>query len=916
MGANDVNLNILTNAKLVVGELRNVNAELANINLSLNEMNTKGAAGATKHKSAIASLALRFVGYNLILNQVMGAQQKLINYVGESIQKYREFQTRIAEVSTIMTGDFQPALTSLQASVEHLSVSFGKSTSDLSKGLYDIMSAAFSANEAIALLDTSTKAAIAGLSDIRTSTDIFTTVLNTYGMSAYEATKVSDTLFQSVVRGKFQFEDLESALGYVVPIAAQAGIAFDELMAALSTATRHGLHLDMASRGLAMAIQNIINPSEGAAKAARQFGLDMGGLALRVKGLTGFFSDLQEKTKEYGKVVLNEVIPNIRSLRVAMVLAGEEGLQGMMDDFDLLQVAGGRTQQALEKIMKTSEFVSNQISQQWEATQRDVGKAWDELAIAGQRTVTTIAADWGNLLPVIGPIVSVLDYLTDQQRQAKAEMIATKYYAPQGEKYSLERMRVYLDLQKEIRTVSDQITRKMSKGEGYEEELAYLDMLIAKSSELQDAFNQAFGEPVLGAINTLEDLAVQLDEIGFDIERLKKDLKEPITYGWSLLNAETGEIGPGVIEGQLYYKKELLTAEQNLADVRYDVKMGLIDETYIYKVLNAEQQEAVRIMREHERATEAAARATAILNKEYKLLQIQMLEIQLAGMMRRRGLTRSEEKKLKKLQIEQLKLQIANMKATVEAEKVDESAYFAAKDMIDKYIASKENEVYQLKYTYDQERADLDEMIKDEERQLAERQQWWEDTNTQIATSSQELMTRLKEIFSDAELTKLFEEHGISILELLNKVESLVGAEKTVLGEAENIIATPTPTPEPAVTQTKTSGGGGDFVLNTVLKAFMGIGNLVGQFFTMPHYDTGIKYVPETGPAILHRGETVLSAGANVGQAGGDTIIEHVTIQVQQLADITDVDKFAALVSSAQNVGVLNKRGRTKFRMR
>ena len=100
---------------------------------------------------------------------------------------------------------------------------------------------------------------------------IFTTVLNSYGMSVYEATNVSDTLFQSVVRGKFQFADLESALGYVVPIAAQAGIAFEELMATLSTATRHGLHLDMAARGLAMGLQNIINPSEGAAKAAKKY---------------------------------------------------------------------------------------------------------------------------------------------------------------------------------------------------------------------------------------------------------------------------------------------------------------------------------------------------------------------------------------------------------------------------------------------------------------------------------------------------------------------------------------------------------------------------------------------------------------------------------------------------------------------
>ncbi len=195
-----------------------INQQLLQLNLNLEHVNKglmkssvmqKTAGTATKgHASAMAGLALRFVGYNLILNQVMGAQQKLVQFVQESITKYREFETRLAEISTILQEDVDQ-MDRFKAGMESLSLTYGQSTSDISKGLYDILSAAFSARDAMNLLNTSIKASIAGLSDVRTSVKIFTTVLNSYGKSAEQATHVSDVLFQSVVRGKFQFADLE-----------------------------------------------------------------------------------------------------------------------------------------------------------------------------------------------------------------------------------------------------------------------------------------------------------------------------------------------------------------------------------------------------------------------------------------------------------------------------------------------------------------------------------------------------------------------------------------------------------------------------------------------------------------------------------------------------------------------------------
>jgi len=156
--------------------------------------------------------------------------------------------------------------------------------------------------------------------------------MNSYGNSVAQAARISDYLFQTVIRGKLHFEDFASSIGYISPIAANAGVAFKEIAAAMSTATRMGLHLDMTTRGLALGIQNIVSPSEGAAKAARKYGVEIGPLAFRLHGLTGIMQQLHDASIKYGKHIIGEIIPNMRSLRVYAALTSDVGLAGLIED--------------------------------------------------------------------------------------------------------------------------------------------------------------------------------------------------------------------------------------------------------------------------------------------------------------------------------------------------------------------------------------------------------------------------------------------------------------------------------------------------------------------------------------------------------------------------------------------------------
>ncbi len=924
MSKQTVELQYITNAKMILGELRLVNAELHNIRLNTEKTgksHSLAAAGANKQSSAMKGLALRFVGYNLVLNQVMGAQQKLVQFVQESVKAYREFETRMAEINTILGSEQLPILGRLKSGIENLSVAYGQATSDMSKGMYDILSAAFAAEDALNLLTTATKASIAGLSEIRVSVDIFTTVLNTYGMQVEQATSVSNTLFQSVIRGKFQFQDLEQALGYVVPIAAQAGIVFSELMAALSTATRHGLHLDMTSRGLALAIQGIVNPSVKATKAAEKYGIEMNGLALRVMGLHGWFEKLNEATKEYGTSILGELIPNMRSLRVAMVLASDVGLAGFNQDLIELANMGNATEMALNKIMNTSQFVANQLSQQWEQTKREIGDDWDALFLGIQKGFIDIV----NYMrtsgkPEFAGVGKDYEFVSDD-----AIHNATEYIRISERILNLETERDELPPDSPDPGLLESFLRMLGSpflSKGTSAPVKDLNDDIAELIETQAQFTDSFNDVVGGIlteIDALGDLELTLDTVELAIRDLEEELTNTFVYGFqdsagamkeasisiSELTTLTQEQRDALsqlgttIQGNLAYQYLALEAQRTYADATHDVSSGLQIANYAYKEIPQNIQEAVNAVRDYTKAQDENRAATQRMTAAMRVYQIQLLELQLKGMMRRRGLTRSEEKQIKVIQIAQAKARLENMQSQQSVLETDVSTYQAKQQLIDDYLFGIKETQYELKYIYDQQIANLEETISREGEKLQTRYEWWELTNQKIIDDSQSLIDTLDSLMEEPIFLEMLDRYGLKVDELKIKIAELMNV---AIGQASTYAESPIPKYYDVPGYGQAIGTPADIAA----KYGVNISDLI------PHYERGIEYVPETGIAVVHKGETITPAGE---AASSGIRIDNVTIQVKEIADIDDVEKLSAMLSQAESSGLMT-RGKTNYKLR
>lgn len=282
---------------------------------------------------------------------------------GMAAKTAMEFETAMANVWTIVDAG-KETIAAMGEEVEALSFELPQTAKQLADGLYQVISASIPAQDAMGVLEVSARAAAAGLSDTFTSVDAITSVLNAYAMSADEAGRVSDIMFKTVERGKTTFPELSQNIGDVVSTAATAKVPFEELSAAIATLTKVGVRTPEAVTALNQAILTFIDPSDEAAKLAKQLGIEFSAASLASKGLYGSLQEVYEATG--GNIeVLSALFPNVRALKgVLGLLRQDMGL--FKGDLDTMRGSLGATDKAFEKQAQTGahamQIFKNQLS--------------------------------------------------------------------------------------------------------------------------------------------------------------------------------------------------------------------------------------------------------------------------------------------------------------------------------------------------------------------------------------------------------------------------------------------------------------------------------------------------------------------------------------------------------------------------
>lgn len=290
-----------------------------------------------------------------------------------TIEQYKQFETKLAEVSTI-AGTTENGLASLETGVRSLATTFGQDAVTQVSALYQTISSGITeASEALKVLGAANKLAVGGATDVFTAIDGLTSIINAYGFKASEATSISDSLFVTMKRGKTTIKELSDGVGNVVAIAHDAGITFDEMAAAIATITLSGKSTQEAITALRGMLVQIISPSKEAADLAEQLGIAFNTGGLKAKGLSGFLADLQEKTQ--GNItVTSTLFNNVRGLSGVLGLTGGNAktLASVLADLDKKT---GATDEAFEKMNQTLGIATKRLTASFAELQLGIGGA-------------------------------------------------------------------------------------------------------------------------------------------------------------------------------------------------------------------------------------------------------------------------------------------------------------------------------------------------------------------------------------------------------------------------------------------------------------------------------------------------------------------------------------------------------------
>ena len=198
--------------------------------------NTKlDTSGVTKGISSMTVAA-----GNLIADFVKSAGSQLAGIAKSAVSIGSAFETSLAKVTTIADTS-KLSTQQLSDQITAMSSKMGVAASDIAEATYQAISAGQDTYNAVAFAGQASKLAAAGFTSSSSAVDILTTALNAYGMSADQATHVSDVLLTTQNLGKTSVDELSASMGKVIPLAAAYGVSVENLSSGLAVMTANGI---------------------------------------------------------------------------------------------------------------------------------------------------------------------------------------------------------------------------------------------------------------------------------------------------------------------------------------------------------------------------------------------------------------------------------------------------------------------------------------------------------------------------------------------------------------------------------------------------------------------------------------------------------------------------------------------------
>src|SRR5690554_2019026 len=339
-----------------------------------------------------------------------------------------DFDTAFGEIATLIG---QPAdnLRDFQAQILSYSEQSTASLDQITSATYGAISAGVDYKDSLELIAAAETLAIAGKADLGDTTTALVSTMNAFGASADEAGAYADTFFTTVQLGQTTIPELGAAIGRLAPLAAAAGLSFDEMAGAIATITAEtGTGTAEAITGIRAAITAILKPTTDASKLAKELGLEFNATALESKGFAGILEDVAEATGGNTEVIAR-LFGSVEALTPVLALTGNAS-EKFAENLGAFQNNAGAATTASQELANTLGNLGQTLRNNVESALIGLGSRLTDETRSAVTSITSIFNSLGNEIKLddgaFAPILDGLEGLA-QDIDRKLQVIAQNF---------------------------------------------------------------------------------------------------------------------------------------------------------------------------------------------------------------------------------------------------------------------------------------------------------------------------------------------------------------------------------------------------------------------------------------------------------------------------------------------------------
>ena len=258
-----------------------------------------------------------------------------------------DFNEGFGKVQTLIPGA-KERVKEFQDEILNLSPAVGKTTKDLTDGLYEVISAFGDSADSAKNLELAAKGATAGGATTKDSIALLSAVTKGYGDTSNIAQKkVSDLAFTTVKLGQTSFPELAASIQRVTSQSNTLKISQEELFSVFSSGTGVIGGAAEVSTKFSALLTEMQKPGDRLAKTFKALGVESGTeLIENFGGLQGALQALKSEAEKTGEPISN-LFGSAEAGKLALYASGE-GAAKFTSDLQAMNQAAGATEQAFK----------------------------------------------------------------------------------------------------------------------------------------------------------------------------------------------------------------------------------------------------------------------------------------------------------------------------------------------------------------------------------------------------------------------------------------------------------------------------------------------------------------------------------------------------------------------------------------